>query len=250
MGTGIVSRHRDVDRVVQREGRVNEAAIKVSIAAVAGVVIPARDCTGADPAVVGRVAGSDDRIGGAASPPKGGHISANRRIAVPATTATAGKLAGTLMELNRVRLMGISGAIKARHCDVDRIEYRHRSMHQRSGEVAIATIPGTVVSGRDHVGAERSEPAGASAQCGIRIAAITAGSGYLGRRLIKEPDVRLMSVGCRVGARLRHIERLEYSVAAVDQTPGKIAVPAIAGIVASRVDREVGQGTRRKPRRN
>src|SRR5882672_7981008 len=63
VGTGIVSRHRDVDRVVQREGRVNEAAIKVSIAAVAGVVIPARDRTGADPAVVGRVAGSDDGVG-------------------------------------------------------------------------------------------------------------------------------------------------------------------------------------------
>src|SRR3977135_1289151 len=36
VGAGIVSRHRDVDRVVQREGRVNEAAIKVSIAAAAG----------------------------------------------------------------------------------------------------------------------------------------------------------------------------------------------------------------------
>ena len=56
LGTGIVSRHRDVDRVVQREGRVNEAAIKVSIAAVAGVVIPARDHIGASSALVGREA--------------------------------------------------------------------------------------------------------------------------------------------------------------------------------------------------
>src|SRR5882724_7026751 len=250
VGTGIVSRHRDVDRVVQREGRVNEAAIKVSIAAVAGVVIPARDCTGADPAVVGPVAGSDYGVGRRASPPKDRRRAADRRVAVPATTAPAPKLAGTLMEFNRVRLMSISGAMKARHCDVDRIEYRHRSMHQGSREVAIAAIPGTVVSGRDHVGAERSEPAGASAHCGIRIAAIPANPGYLGRRLIENSDVGLMSVGCRVGARLRHIERLECSVAAVDQTPGKIAIPAIAGVVASRVDREVGQGTCRKPRRN
>src|SRR5712691_11282209 len=245
VGTGIVSRHRDVDRVVQREGRVNEAAIKVSIAAVAGVVIPGRDCTGADPAVVG----SDDGVGRRASAPKDRRVSANRRIAIPAITAPARKLAGTLMEFNRVRLMSISGAMKARHCDVDWIEYRHRSMHQGSREVAIATIPGTVVSGRDHVGAERSEPADASAHCGIRIAAITANPGDLGRRLIENPDVGLMSVGYRVGARLRHIDRLECSIAAVDQTPGKIAVPAVAGVVASRIDREVGQGTRRKPRR-
>src|SRR5882672_6717002 len=174
-----------------------------------------------------------------ASPSKDRHVPANHRIAVPAITAPAGTLAGTLMELSRVRLMGVSGAVKARHRNVDRIKYRDRNMHHGPREVAIATIAGAVISSRDHVGAERSEPAGASAHCGIRIAAITAGSGYLGRRLIKEPDVRLMSVGCRVGARLRHIERLECSVAAVDQTSGKITVPAIAGAVTSRVDREV-----------
>ena len=248
VGTGIVSRHRDVDRVVQREGRVNEAAIKVSIAAVAGVVIPARDCTGVDPAVVGRVAGTDDRVVGAASLPKDRRVAANRRIAIPAIAAPTRKLAGTLMELSRVRLMGISDAMIARHCDVDRIEYRDGSVHQRSREVAIATIPGTVVSGRDHVGAERSEPADASAHCGIGIAAITANPGYLGRRLIENPDVGLMSVGCRVGARLRHIERLECSVAAVDQTPGKVTVSTIPGAVISRLDREQRQGgAREKP---
>src|SRR6266704_6887134 len=89
VGAGIVSRHRDVDRVVQREGGVNEAAIKVSIAAVAGVVIPARDCTGADPAVIGPVAGSDDGVGRRASPPKDRRVAANRRIAIPAITALA-----------------------------------------------------------------------------------------------------------------------------------------------------------------
>src|SRR5712664_1383988 len=116
--------------------------------------------------------------------------------------------------------------------------------------MAVATITRAVISSCDHVGADRSEHAGASAHGGIPIAAITANPGYLGRRLIENPDVGLMSAGRRVGARLRHIERLECGVAAVDQTPVKIAVPAIAGAVASGVDREVGQGTRRKPRRN
>jgi hypothetical protein len=235
VGCGIEAGDRNVDRSVDRYVEVDEAPREMPVTAGAGAVAAGRNDVGADQTQEG---------GGETG------ISANRSIAVPAITAITRKLAGTLMEFNRVRLMGISGAMKARHCDVDRIEHRHRSMHQRSGEVAIATIPGTVVSGRDHVGAERSEPADASADCGIRIAAIPANPGYLGRRLIENPDVGLMSAGCRVGARLRHIERLECGVAAVDQTPGKIAVPAIAGIVASRVDREVGQGTRRKPRRN
>ena len=39
VGTGIVSGHRDVDRIVKREGRVNEAAIGVSVATVAGAVV-------------------------------------------------------------------------------------------------------------------------------------------------------------------------------------------------------------------
>ena len=56
VGAGIVSRHRNVDRIVKRKGRVNEASIKVSISAVAGVIIPASDRIGANPAVVGREA--------------------------------------------------------------------------------------------------------------------------------------------------------------------------------------------------
>src|SRR5882672_3263123 len=116
--------------------------------------------------------------------------------------------------------------------------------------MAVATIARAVISGRDHIGADRSEHAGASAHGGIPIAAITANPGYLGRRLIENPDVRLMSAGCRVSARLRHIDRRECRVAAVDQTPGKITVPAIAGAVISRVDRERLEGIRTKPRRN
>jgi hypothetical protein len=45
---------------------------------------------------------------------------------------------------------------EARHRNVDRIKDRDGSMHQGSREVAIATITGSVVSGRDHVGADRT----------------------------------------------------------------------------------------------
>jgi hypothetical protein len=54
VGTGIVSRHRDVDRIVKRKRRVNDAPVKVSVSAVAGMVIPACDRTGANPAGVER----------------------------------------------------------------------------------------------------------------------------------------------------------------------------------------------------
>jgi hypothetical protein len=135
--------------------------------------------------------------------------------------------------------------MKARHCNVDRIKYRDRSMHQGPREVTIATIAGAVASSRDHIRADKSEGADPSAHCGIAITAITASAGYLDRRLIKNPDVRLMSDGRRVGPCLRHVERLECSVAAVDQTPCKIAVPTIPGAVISRVDREERQGRAR-----
>src|SRR5258708_1095944 len=46
MGVGIVSRHGNIDRIIQREGCVNDAAIKVSVSAVAGVVAPLWDVQG------------------------------------------------------------------------------------------------------------------------------------------------------------------------------------------------------------
>ena len=39
VGAGIVSRHRDVDRIVKGEGRVNEAPIGVSVSTIAGAVV-------------------------------------------------------------------------------------------------------------------------------------------------------------------------------------------------------------------
>ena len=113
--------------------------------------------------------------------------------------------------------------------------------------MTIAAISGAIVSSRDHVGADRSEHADASAHCGIPIAAITAGPRHLVRRLIKKPDVRLMSVGGRVDACLRHIERLESSITAVDQTAGKVAVATIAGAVISRLYQVQRRGIRGRP---
>ena len=43
VSSGIVSRHRNVDRIVKRKGRVNEAPISVSVAAVAGAVLTGTD---------------------------------------------------------------------------------------------------------------------------------------------------------------------------------------------------------------
>src|SRR6266516_2686918 len=114
----------------------------------------------------------------------------------------------------------------------------------------MATITRAVVSSRDHVGTDQSEQADASAHCGIPIAAITTSPGCLGRRLIENPDVGLMGIGCRVSAHLRHVKRPECGVAFVDQTPCKIAVSAIAGAVISRVDQEERPGIRRRPPRN
>ncbi len=78
MCTGIVSRRRDVDWVIQREGRVNEAAVKVSVSAVTGVVIAAHDHIGAGPTVVGRVACPRVGMAGCGGPGER-HAAANRR---------------------------------------------------------------------------------------------------------------------------------------------------------------------------
>src|SRR5206468_632319 len=112
-----------------------------------------------------------------------------------------------------------------------------------------ATIAGAVVTGGDRARVDRPERADACAQCGIPISTITAHARDLGRGLVKIRNVRLTGVGCRMGAGLRHVERLESSVALADQAPGKIAVAAIAGGVISRVGREVWPRIRGKPPR-
>src|SRR5260221_14741178 len=66
MGTGIVSRHGNIDRTIHCERCVNDAAIKVSISAVASMVSTACDQIGVNPVVVGRVASPDNRVVGPA----------------------------------------------------------------------------------------------------------------------------------------------------------------------------------------
>src|SRR5882672_771055 len=50
-GTGIGSRHRDIDRVIQRERLMDKAPGKGTVAAVSGAVAAGRDDAGTDTAV-------------------------------------------------------------------------------------------------------------------------------------------------------------------------------------------------------
>ena len=98
---GIVARDRDVDGVVDGDGGMSHAAKKISVAAIARVIVSAGDRI--EP---GRTAAERNhavRRGMAVRVrPIARHVSAIRDIAVPATTAAAGKLERRLIELNRV----------------------------------------------------------------------------------------------------------------------------------------------------
>jgi hypothetical protein len=205
VGSGIVSRHRDVDRIIKRKGCVNEAPVKVSVSAVAGVVIPACDRTGANPAVVEREACPADGLVGPVASSGDGHISANRGIAVPAVTPDAGHLKRGLIEHHTVRLIGVGTGIVSRHRNVDRGIDRDRSMHHCSEEGAIATIAGAVVTAGDRVRAEDPNAPTLPPNAALPIAAITAHSRDLGRGLIKirecSSDRRRLSHGSRPAPR-------------------------------------------------
>src|SRR6202022_4606548 len=89
MGVGVVSGDCDVYRIVDREGHVNDAAVKISVAAVAGVIIPAH--------IV------DDPVGKAGRTRSGnrmvqrpeGHVAAERAVAPPAMPAPPPRLEPT-----------------------------------------------------------------------------------------------------------------------------------------------------------
>src|SRR5258705_13958829 len=99
---------------------------------------PACDQMGVNPVGVGRVASLDNRVVGRASR-EDRHASAARRIVVAAMTAPTGCLGRALEELHCIRLMSVSGAMKARHRHVDWIKDRDGGMHQGPREGAIAT---------------------------------------------------------------------------------------------------------------
>src|SRR2546430_15353780 len=93
-------------------------AKKVPFPAAAGVVPPACNQIGVNPVGAGRPSRKDRPA------------SAARRIIVAAITAPTGCLGCALEELHCIRLMGVSGAMKARHRDVDWIKDRDGGMHQ------------------------------------------------------------------------------------------------------------------------
>jgi hypothetical protein len=140
--------------------------------------------------------------------------------------------------MNRIRLTGAGHSMKASNPDVCGIKYCGGGIDHCAREVAIAAISGGIAARRDCFGANRSVNPDSSAQCGILIAAVTADSGDLGRRLINIYDICLISVGGGIGARLCGVEWFECSIAVVDQAPGEIAVATIAGAVVAGVAQE------------
>src|SRR5271166_5451825 len=107
-GCGIGSRHRDIDRVIQRDRLMDEAAGKGSVSAVAGAVAAAHDHVGADRPVARPLAGGS------------GYVPADCRVAVPALSAYAGDLSGALIEVHIVRLAGVGAGTGSRQRDIDR----------------------------------------------------------------------------------------------------------------------------------
>src|SRR2546430_14591368 len=100
MGTGIVSRHGNIDRIIQCERCVNDAAIKISVSAVAGVVSTACDHIGVNPVVVGPMMRPED-----------GPAATSRRIAASAVTPATGHLNTGLIEYHIRLLIGIGAGI-------------------------------------------------------------------------------------------------------------------------------------------
>jgi hypothetical protein len=140
------------------------------------------------------------------------------------------------LELNGIVLMGVGCGVRAGDGNVDRVVHRDGSVDRGPDEVAVAAVAGSIPASRDHIQSHRPVNADVAANCSIIIAAGTADARDLARRLVDRRAVRLMGVGCRLRAGLCRIERLKRRVSAIDQASDKIAVPAISGTVAARVD--------------
>src|SRR5262249_14180036 len=112
----MISRHRNIDRIVERDGGVNEASVKISVSAIAGMVVSGRDGIGADQAMAGGIARAVACTSGGmagAAVPIDRCISTDRRIAATAASAHPGDLHRTLMELSRARLITGGGPATA-----------------------------------------------------------------------------------------------------------------------------------------
>jgi hypothetical protein len=142
MGTGIVSRHGNIDRIIQCERCVNDAAIKVSISAVAGVISTACDHIGVNPAVAGPILGPGDR-----------DASTNCRIAASAVTSDTGHLKSRLIEYHIVCLISMGTGIVSRHGNIDWIIQCKRCVNDAAIEVSISAVAGVVSAACDQIGA-------------------------------------------------------------------------------------------------
>src|SRR6185437_541516 len=115
-----------------------------------------------------------------------------------------------LIELRRVRLMGVSTAMRPCHRDVDGAKDRDRSVHHGALEHAIATYACIVVSRHDSAGIART--ADTSTDGSVVVAAIAANPRNLGRRLIKDGNVALVGRSRSMGTGLRDILRFECRI--------------------------------------
>src|SRR5882672_9574097 len=167
MSAGTISRHRDVDWAIHRERCVDEASIRVTVSAIAGLAAAAVYQRRLYPAV-----------GGSGSRPERGHVAAACRIAVSAIAADTGNLDGRLIDLNRIGLSSLGRATRACDGNIYRMVDYNRSVHQAPEEVSAATIAGAFAAGRYHVGAG-GRTADVSPRCGVAIAAVSSNAGDL-----------------------------------------------------------------------
>jgi hypothetical protein len=233
MGAGVGSRYRDVDRLIERERHMGDAPEEGSVPAIAGVVAAGRDYVRADPTVAGALARPGD-----------GHVPTDRRVAVPAMAADTGDLSGALIEMNRIRLMGVGRSVRATDRNVDWVEYRRGSVDHGSQKVAVATIAGAAATGRDHV---RADPAVVGRVAGpedghvpanrrVAGASRAADASDLSGALIEMNRIRLMGVGRRVRTPNCNVDRAVLRGGSVNHGAQKVATAPIAGAVAARLD--------------
>ena len=147
MGIGIISRHGNIDRIIQCERCVNDSAIEVSVSAVAGVVSTACDHIGVNPVVAGPMLRPGD-----------GYASTSRRIAASAVTSDTGHLKSGLIEYHIVCLIGMGIGIVSSHCNIDRIIQYERCVNDAAIEVSISAVAGVVSTACDQ--SRRGVPGG------------------------------------------------------------------------------------------
>ena len=208
--------------MVEREGGVDQAAGKMTRAAVASVVVPGRDHVG-----IGRNTGSSD--------PAVGCAPAARGIAATASTSYSRDLYRSLMKLSGVALFGVSARTRTGHRKVEWRIHGDRSVDERPGEMAVAAVTGAVVPAFHQIGTAYSTAGEAAAKGDVVVAAPTADSCGLSRRLSEIGGVCLLST-CAPMITGGHIDRREACVGAIQSRASKMPIAPVPGGVAAAVD--------------